>query len=180
MKINVNATHDKPIQLGRQGENLVTRVKFNLLLFIQQFGEGNAKLLVKRAGDEVLYPAKLKQSGATATWEIGEEWTANAGRGYCELNWYVGDKLAKSELFSTVVLASLEGKVMDNAPDPGDSYVADVMAAAAKAEDYATHPPIIGDNGNWLTWNGTAYADTGYNAVDAMLAALPAAEGVGF
>lgn len=180
MKTNVNATHDTPILLGRQGEKGVTRVKFNLLLFIQQFGEGNAKLLVKRAGDEVIYPAKLKQSGTTATWEIGKEWTSNAGRGYCELNWYVGDKLAKSELFSTVVLASLEGKVMDNAPDPGDSYVAEVMAAAAKAEDYATHPPVIGDNGNWWTWEGEDYTDTGYNAVDAMLEALPAAEEVAF
>lgn len=180
MKNNVKATHDAPILLGRQGENSVTRVKFNLLLFIQQYGEGVAQLLVKRAGDAVIYPAELKQSGATATWDIGKEWTTKAGRGYCELNWYVGDKLAKSELFSTVVLASLEGETMDGAPDPADSYVSAVLEAAAAAEEYATHPPIIGDNGNWWTWNGTAYVDTGYNAVDAMLAALPAAEGVGF
>lgn len=34
-------------------------------------------------------------------------------------------------------------------------------AAAKEAEGYSTHPPIVGDNGNWLEWDGTAYVDTG-------------------
>ena len=32
------------------------------------------------------------------------------------------------------------------------------------AKNYNEHPPKIGDNGNWWTWNGTEYADTGYPA----------------
>ena len=36
-----------------------------------------------------------------------------------------------------------------------------VAEKAAQAEGYATHPPIVGDNGNWWEWDGTAYADTG-------------------
>ena len=33
--------------------------------------------------------------------------------------------------------------------------------AAAKAEGYTSHPPIIGENGNWWEWDGDTYADTG-------------------
>ena len=32
------------------------------------------------------------------------------------------------------------------------------------AKSYNEHPPKIGDNGNWWSWNGTEYADTGYPA----------------
>ncbi len=32
------------------------------------------------------------------------------------------------------------------------------------AQSYNDHPSKIGDNGNWFTWNGTEYADTGYPA----------------
>ena len=34
-------------------------------------------------------------------------------------------------------------------------------AAATLAEGYTSHPPIIGENGNWWEWDGEAYTDTG-------------------
>ena len=34
-------------------------------------------------------------------------------------------------------------------------------AAAEDAKNYASHPPVIGENGNWMEWNGAAYVDTG-------------------
>lgn len=130
----VKAHPAEPIRLGRQGEKGVTRVEFDLLLFVQEHGQGTAQLLVKRAGETVVYPADLDQSGTTATWDIGAEWTAAAGCGYCELNWFVGDTLAKSEVYRTEVLRSLEGETMDDAPDPVSGYVAQVLEAAARAE----------------------------------------------
>ena len=36
--------------------------------------------------------------------------------------------------------------------------------ASAAAAGYTAHPPIIGDDGMWRTWNGTAYEDTGFPA----------------
>ena len=33
--------------------------------------------------------------------------------------------------------------------------------AAALAEGYTSHPHIIGENGNWWAWDGSAYVDTG-------------------
>lgn len=167
----IKATPDAPILLGRQGEKNVTRVEFDLLLFVQQYGEGTARLLVKRAGEAVVYPADVIRTGNTAVWDIGEEWTATAGRGYCELNWYVGDKLAKSETFATSVQRSIEGEAMGETPDPAVSYVAQVMGAAARAEaaatdaeGYTSHPTIVGENGNWWAWDGEKYVDSGKTA----------------
>ncbi len=34
-------------------------------------------------------------------------------------------------------------------------------AAAALAGSYTSHPPVVGENGNWWTWNGVQYADSG-------------------
>lgn len=131
----VKATPADVILLGRQGEKGITCVEFDLLLFVQQYGQGTAQLLVKRAGEAVVYPATLNQSGTKATWDIGAEWTATAGRGYCELSWFVGGALAKSEVFRTEVQKSLEGETMDDVPDPADSYVEQVLGAAARAEE---------------------------------------------
>lgn len=33
--------------------------------------------------------------------------------------------------------------------------------AAALAEGYTSHPPVIGENGNWWEWDGEVYVDTG-------------------
>lgn len=49
-----------------------------------------------------------------------------------------------------------------------------------RVQGYASHPPTIGENGNWWLWDGSQYADTGYSAVDELMAALPAAEEVSF
>ena len=35
------------------------------------------------------------------------------------------------------------------------------QAAAALAGSYTSHPPVVGENGNWWTWNGAQYADSG-------------------
>lgn len=46
-----------------------------------------------------------------------------------------------------------------------DGAVADTLntirEAKEDAEGCASHPPIIGENGNWWEWDGTAYADSG-------------------
>lgn len=35
------------------------------------------------------------------------------------------------------------------------------IGAADRAESYSVHPPVVGSGGNWMTWDGTAYRDTG-------------------
>jgi hypothetical protein len=36
--------------------------------------------------------------------------------------------------------------------------------AAAAAQGYTSHPPVIGENGNWMEWNGEAYVDSKISA----------------
>lgn len=66
----------------------------------------------------------------------------------------------------------------------GDAQWPTVPSEFTKLEqrlhDLIRTPPIIGGNGNWWVWNGTGYEDTGASAVEQMLAALPAAEGVAY
>ena len=42
--------------------------------------------------------------------------------------------------------------------------VATAVEAANRAQNCATHPPVIGENGNWWLWGGEAYEDSGYSA----------------
>ena len=195
-----------PIPLGYRGERDVTQVVFDLTDFIKTFGEGVAQLTVRRSGDPKEYAAAIEQNGNTAVWTVGAEWTAVDGSGYCQLSWYVGDRLAKSVTYKTRVQASM-GESNETAPEPQAGYLAQVQAAGAQAvaadkhvtqvaatvtetarrfdavaeetmenmeaagkkaedaaeqaEDYATHPPEIGENGNWYRWDGEKYVDTG-------------------
>ena len=51
--------------------------------------------------------------------------------------------------------------------------------AAEDARSYASHPPVIGENGNWMEWNGKAYVDTGKHSRGEDAAAHIVAEVVG-
>lgn len=70
-----------------------------------------------------------------------------------------------------------------------------ILAIRDEVKSLAAHPPIIGENSNWWTWDGTTYSDTqqpsrgapyvlteGDKAeiTQAVLLALPAAEGVSY
>lgn len=239
----IKADLTQPLLLGKQGEHGVAQVVFDLSGYIRTYGDGVAQLIVKRPTDPLEYPGVLTRTGNTATWEIGLEWTEFSGQGWCQVNWYTDDDLAKSDRYKTLVQ---EAMGVTDAPEPHQGYLDQVLASQAKAESaaqqakdsaletearakrfdevvsaniqyvedtartavetveknahyaqtaedgakeaaeqaeaaretcnaaaetaqsaaaltqsYSTHPPIIGENGNWLEWDGTAYVDTG-------------------
>lgn len=47
------------------------------------------------------------------------------------------------------------------AADAAADSASDAKNSADTAESFSQHPPIIGDNGNWLEWDGEQYQDTG-------------------
>ena len=66
------------------------------------------------------------------------------------------------------------GAGMQDAPDPSQTEMQQALAymaasaqsaaqAAQSAED-ARHQPVVGENGNWYTWDGENYVDTGDRA----------------
>ena len=196
---SVKAGTVDPIPLYYRGEKDATQVVFPLADFIRTFGEGEAQLVVRRAGDPKEYAAPVERVGDTAVWTVGPEWVAVDGSGSCQLSWIGADFKAKGAVYKTRAYASM-GESNETAPEPQTGYLAQVQEAGAQAaaaernatqlagamnetarrfdavaertmktmetaaedaKSYAGHPPVIGENGNWMEWNGEAYMDTG-------------------
>lgn len=102
------ATHLAPIKLGHTGENEAARIAFTLAPFEEAFPGGTPALLVKRKGDSAAYPVTLTVEGLTAYWTVTSADTDKAGFGQCELQWHLGDTLAKSNKFDFIVVPALE------------------------------------------------------------------------
>ena len=112
------------ICLGRQGENLVTRITFDCTAFVQAHGSGTARLLHEQAETGTLYPVVTTQKNALVSWDVTASDTAKVGIGRTELRWYVGETLAKTVIFVTNVEPSL---VDPDAPPPQDTWVDEVL-----------------------------------------------------
>ena len=54
------------LPLGKQGENLVRQIHFDLSRWISNFGPGTVQLLHERKGDEAPYPVAVEQEGDCA------------------------------------------------------------------------------------------------------------------
>lgn len=109
------ATHRAPIKLGHTGENEAVRVAFSLLPFKETFPDGVPALLARRKGDAAAYPVPLTIEADTAYWAVTRADTEKAGFGQCELQWIVGNTLAKSDKFDFFVAKALEAGA--EAPD---------------------------------------------------------------
>jgi hypothetical protein len=151
------------IMLGRRGENEATQVVFNVSWLVSAYGQGDAQLAVIRPEEEDPYPAAVDQDddARTVTWTLTNADTAIAGRGTCELFWYVGSTLAKSIVFRTEVVRDIGGDT--EAPEPYETWVEQVLAAGQTAEEAVDHYPRI-ENGTWRIWQNGAWVDTGVSA----------------
>lgn len=148
------------IDMGRQGENEAREVWFDLTWLIENYGEGTATVLCQRSKDDAPYLATITQDGKNAIWRLTSLDTAYDGYGKCELRWTVGDTLAKTIIYKTVVLKSMtQDAVM---PDPYQSWydalieyidensISPEDLADAVAEYIAEHPiesPVMSVNG---------------------------------
>ena len=109
------------IQLGRREENEATEIIFDVTYFTETFGDGTAVLLAKRSQDANAYPVAVTQDDNKVTWLVSNADTAYEGQGKAELQWFVGEVLAKSVVFRTWVDPDIgeEGEV----PEPYESWV---------------------------------------------------------
>lgn len=172
----VNAKPSGILSLGRTGENQARSIRFDISHWVMDFGPGVVELVHQRSGDPYPYPVVVSQDGNYVTWNITATDTAMVGLGRCELRYYAGDALAKSETWMTKVLPAL-GDASETPPEAQQGWVDQVLQAGAaaveaaeKAETAAVRQPIVGDNGNWWTWDldAVAYIDTGiYSGGDA-------------
>ena len=139
--VEIKATHKYPIPLGRTGENEAARIAFTLAPFEEVFPGGTPALLVKRKGDSAAYPVTLTVEGLTAYWTVTSADTDKAGFGQCELQWHIGDTLAKSNKFDFIVVPALEaGAEPPDEPskrwfDAIQAQIGDLSKLTTKAKD---------------------------------------------
>lgn len=135
--ITVRADPTRAIKLGRQGENLAVQVLFDLSNFAKNYPGGTATLLVRRRRDTEAYPVTLQIDGATACWPVSNIDTDQQGLGNCELQWRVGETLAKSVLYVTWVDTALEAG--ESPPDaPSKRWFDSIIAQIGDLSDLTT------------------------------------------
>lgn len=163
---------DRPgtLYLGKQGEHLARELAFTEpAAWESSCGTGAVQLLYRPPGGAPSYPVVLEREEGTYLWHITSADTAREGYGRCELRYSVGNVVIRSVTYVTLVA---DGVGAAGPQDPYLNYLeqvarvgAEALAAAARAEGAALHPPTIQD-GNWWLWNPEtgAYEDAGVPA----------------
>lgn len=131
--IDIYVRRGEKIPLGREGTRGVRRVIYDFTRWVREYGGGVVQLIVQRPGESQPYPIALIYEGDTAIWEINSADTATPGEGKCEWQYYVGDKLEKSEIYTTVIVDSLADPT-DEAPDRYDIWMEALLEVASVAE----------------------------------------------
>ena len=157
------------LPLGHQGENEAQRIVWRGLAdsWARLYGEGVFALTVLREGDSVPYPASLKSENGDVIWTLSNADTAKAGEGMAELTYTVGGAIAKSRTWRTVVEPSLSANGTTEPPEAYQSWVDEVLSAAAGVESAVSKMPYVDSaTGNWFKWDAAAgaFADTGVPA----------------
>lgn len=129
----------KAVILGRQGENEVTTIKFPIADWIELFGDSGVFSLLNIRPTETAdsaYPCVVTHNDEFVYWEIKEADLVNKGLGKCELIYTIGEKVAKSAIFSTNVLESIESG-SETPPEPYQDWVDLVVESGASAQESA-------------------------------------------
>lgn len=130
----VTASQCNPICIGRQGENKVITVQFDVSGWQETYGVGSFSLLHQRSADMSAYPCVITADTNTVSWVVTSTDVFYVGYGKAQLLYIVDDKVAKSVVFTTNTLQSLNA---GDAPDPEPEWITDVINAGLDAEAYA-------------------------------------------
>lgn len=110
MKYNV-ITDNRPIFLGRAGESGVTTIRFPINIFFPFVNATDYDLSLwhQRDGDLAPYPVNIQidRNREFVDWPVDLADVANPGNGIAQLTAYVGDTVAKTVIFTTVVADSM-------------------------------------------------------------------------
>lgn len=128
-------TNNRPILLGKCGENEATLIKFPINVFFPFVNATSFSLVHQRHGDVAPYPCVISQGEGFINWSINSADVANQGNGVAQLTAYNEEGLvAKTVVFTTVVTDSL-GYVTP--PAPQTAWVDQVAGYASQAEQAA-------------------------------------------
>ena len=141
----VEAKKCEVIPIGRQGENEVETVQFDVSGWAEEYGDGTFTLLHQRSRDTAPYECPIVVDGETVNWTVRNTDTAYGGLGEAQLIYTVNEAVAKSVIFETKTHNSLDGDVV--LPDPYDDWLKEIhedaeftrenMDKVVQAEEYA-------------------------------------------
>lgn len=105
------------IPLGKQGENNAVRVVWPGIAekYAKLYGDGRFELVIVQKGKA--YPAVVNVNGTDLVWDVLAADVATAEVGSLELIYYVGDTIAKSQTWETVVIASKSAEGTTEPPE---------------------------------------------------------------
>lgn len=118
------------IPLGRQGENGAVQVLFPITEYASLYGSGAFELLNQRPTEFTPYTCSITVDDDFVRWTVQAADVAIVGHGRCELTYVVASSVAKSIVFSTCVLRSIEGT--GEVPPPYESRIAELIERSAK------------------------------------------------
>lgn len=126
------------IPLGKQGENNAVRVVWPEIAekYTKLYGKGRFELVVVQKGQA--YPAVVNVDGPDLVWDVLAADVATVGAGSLELIYYVGDTIAKSQTWETVVVASKSAEGTTEPPEPEKNWVDLVLKSSSDAKQAAT------------------------------------------
>lgn len=140
------------IKLGRCGENHMV-IHFDCTSYQETYGIGNAALLFQPARGP-MYPVVIEQDGALISWRVSSFDTSESGTGLCELSWYVGDMLVKSQQMITIVYDSLSEQADETCRTDSRPWMDQILQAgvhAQRAQSAAETAQHIADTIGYVT-----------------------------
>lgn len=123
--------------------------------------EGWDWVMIVQVGEHMDYlPLNPVEGGVSV--QLTAQQLSFAGYYTLQLRGTQGDKVKHTNTVLVYIPASLSGdKQWPTVPSEFTDLERRVTEKVAQARSYTTHPPTIGENGNWWEWDGAAYADTG-------------------
>ena len=105
------------VVLGKQGENRAEQVFFCIAGWAEEYGEGTYTLACQRPKDAGAYPVNVELDGDYVKWTITDAETAFGGYGSAQLIYTVNGVIAKSVVYQTYVVPSI-----DTTEEPPDGW----------------------------------------------------------
>jgi len=128
----ITARECTEIALGRQGENNVTTVQFDVSGWAEEYGSGTFMLLNQRSEDTVGYPVESTVENETVSWVVKSADVYYSGYGKVQLTYTVDNKIAKDVIYVTHTDKSIDG---GDIPDPTPDWVAEVLHYGSEMEN---------------------------------------------
>lgn len=120
------------VTLGHAGENGVAQLMMDASDWESEFPGGALNLFMER-GDGVRYNAAVERTEAGWAHILTAADLAAPGRGRMQLQWVVGEQIARSRVVGTVILPSLDG-LSDPPEEPEQGYLEQMAAIGAQVQ----------------------------------------------